>query len=116
MLAPILIFLDWKKTFHMPINASFVTLGMVLVKLGEHNVYHPSAFDKFKLYDMNKNYTTTKREGLAMVYALQKFRYYLLGAHFKLFTNHSILHYLSKKPLLWEIICCWLIPFQEFDF
>ena len=47
-----------------------------------------------------KNYTTTKIEGLAMVYALQKFRHYLLGGHFKMFTDHSALKYLVNKPVL----------------
>jgi hypothetical protein len=35
-----------------------------------------------------------------MVYALQKFRQYLLGKHFKLFTDHSTLKYLVNKPVL----------------
>jgi hypothetical protein len=35
-----------------------------------------------------------------MVYALQKFCHYLLGGHFKLFTDHSALKYLVNKPVL----------------
>lgn len=35
-----------------------------------------------------------------MVYALHKFQHYLLGAHFKMYTNHSALKYLINKPLL----------------
>jgi hypothetical protein len=35
-----------------------------------------------------------------MVYALQKFRQYLLGGHFKMFTDHSTLKYLVNKPVL----------------
>jgi hypothetical protein len=42
----------------------------------------------------------TEREGLAMVYALQKFRHYLLGKHFKMFIDHSTLKYLVKNPVL----------------
>jgi hypothetical protein len=42
----------------------------------------------------------TEREGLEMVYALQKFRHYLLGSHFKMYTNHSTLRYLVNKPVL----------------
>jgi hypothetical protein len=38
-----------------------------------------------------------KREGLAMVYALKKFRHYLLGKHFKMFTDHSTLKYSSQQ-------------------
>jgi hypothetical protein len=36
---------------------------------------------------------------IAMVYALQKFRHYLLGSHFKMYTNHSALKYLVNKPV-----------------
>ena len=63
-----------------------------------------------------KNYTTTEREGLAMVHALQKFRHYLLGGHFKMFTDHFALKYLVNKRVLWGKICRWLLLFQEFDF
>jgi hypothetical protein len=51
-----------------------------------------------------------------MVYALQKFRHYLLGKHFKMFTYHSTLKYLVNKPVLGGRICRWLLLFQEFDF
>src|SRR5271156_3550389 len=51
-----------------------------------------------------------------MVYALQKFRHYLLGAPFKMFTDHSALKYLVNKPVLGGRICRWLLLFQEYDF
>jgi hypothetical protein len=51
-----------------------------------------------------------------MVYALQKFKHYLLGKHFKMFTDHSTLKYLVNKPVLGGRICRWLLLFQEFDF
>lgn len=51
-----------------------------------------------------------------MVYALQKFRYHLLGAHFKMFTDHSTLNYLVNKPVLGGRIYKWLLLFQEYDF
>ena len=58
----------------------------------------------------------TKREGIAMVYSLQKFRHYLLGSHFKMFTDHSALKYLVNKPILGGRICRWIILFQEYDY
>jgi hypothetical protein len=51
-----------------------------------------------------------------MVYALQKFRRYLLGKHFNMFTSHSTLKYLVNKPMLGGRIFPWLLLFQEFDF
>jgi hypothetical protein len=77
---------------------------------------HPIAFASKKLFDSEQNYNTTEREGLAMVYALQKFRHYLLGKHFKMFTDHSSLKYLVNKPVLGGRICQWLLLFQEFNF
>jgi hypothetical protein len=51
-----------------------------------------------------------------MVYALQKFRRYLLGSHFNMYTNHSALRYLVNKLVLGVRICRWLLMFQEYDF
>jgi hypothetical protein len=51
-----------------------------------------------------------------MVYALQKFHHYLLGGHFKMFIDHSMLKYLVNKPMLGGRICRWLLLFQEYDF
>ena len=88
----------------------------MLAQPGAGNIDHPISFSSRKLSTAEKNYTTTEREGLAMVYALQKFRHYLLGSHFKMFTDHSTLKYLVNKPVLGGRICRWLILFQEYDF
>jgi hypothetical protein len=68
------------------------------------------------LSDSYQNYNTTETEGLAMVYSLYKFRHYLLGQHFKIFTYHFALRYLVNKPVLGGRINRWLLLFQEFDF
>ena len=57
-----------------------------------------------------------EREGLAMVYALQKFSHCLLGGHFNMFTDHSALQYLDNNPVLGGKIYRWLLLFQEFEF
>jgi hypothetical protein len=51
-----------------------------------------------------------------MVYALQKFRHYLFGSHFKMYTDHDALKYSVNKPALGGRICRWLLLFQEYDF
>jgi hypothetical protein len=65
---------------------------------------HPIYFSSRKLSQVERNYTTTEREGLAMIHALQKFRHYLLGSHFKYFIDHSALKYLVNKPLFEVIV------------
>jgi hypothetical protein len=97
---PILVFPDRSKEFHVHVNASFIALGAMLSQPGEEYIDHPLSFSSRKLSIAEINYTTTEREGLAMVYALQKFHHYLLGGHFKMFTDHSVLKYLVNKPVL----------------
>jgi hypothetical protein len=77
-----------------------IELGVVLTQPGEGDIDHPIKFARRKLPNSEQNYNTTEREGLAMVYALQKSRHYLLGKHFNMFTNHSTLRYLVNKPVL----------------
>jgi len=57
-----------------------------------------------------------EHEGLTMVYALQNFRHYLLGEHFKMYIDHFALKYLVNKPVLGGNICRWLLLLQECDF
>ena len=84
----ILVFPDWTRPFHVHVDSSSIALGIILAQPGDRGIDHPIAFASRKLSSTERNYTTTEREGLAMVYALQKFRHYLLGSHFKMFTDH----------------------------
>ena len=68
--APILVFLEWKKEFHVHVNVSSIMLNMVLPHPSEGSIDHPISFASRKLPTTEKSYTTTEREGLAMVYAL----------------------------------------------
>ena len=83
----------------------------MLAHPGDGDLDHPIDFVSWKLSFAKNNYTTTEHEGLAMVYALQKFRHYLLGGHFKMFTDHLALNYLVNKPVLGGKICRWLLLF-----
>jgi hypothetical protein len=111
-----LIFPNWEIEFHVHVDASSITVGAILPQPGEGNMDHPIYFSNRKLSQAERNYTTTEREGLAMIYALKNFRHYLLGSHFKFFTDHSALKYLVNKPVLEGRIYRWLLIFQEFSY
>ena len=55
----------------MHVDASCIALGVMLTQAGEGELDHPIAFASRKLSKAKKNYSTTDREGLAMVYVLQ---------------------------------------------
>jgi hypothetical protein len=112
---PILIFPNWENEFHVHVDASSISLGAILSQPGDGAMDHPIYFSRKKLSQYEHNYTTIERD-LAMIYALQNFRHYLLGSHFKLFIDHSTLKYLVNKPVMEGGICRWLLLFQKFSF
>ena len=68
--APILIFPYWSKEFNVHVDASSIALGVVLAQPGAGDIDHPIAFASRNISISEINYTTTEREGLAMVYVL----------------------------------------------
>lgn len=102
---PILVFPKWDFEFHVHVDTSCITLGAIVMQPGVEGIDHLITFASHWLSKYEKNYSTTKCEGIAMVYALQKFHHYLLGGHFKMYTDHSVLKYLVNKPLFWGGNC-----------
>lgn len=102
---PLLVFPKWDIEFHVHVDVSCIALGVVLTQPGAEGLDHPIAFTSRRLSKEKKNYSTNDQEGLAMVYALQNFYHYLLGGHFKMYTDHSALKYLVNKPMFGGHIC-----------
>ena len=64
---------------------------------------------------MQLNYTTTEKELLAIVFALDKFRPYLIGNKVIMFTYHSAIKYLMTKKDAKPRLIRWVLLLQEFD-
>ena len=76
----------------------------------------PVSFASRQLNDAEKNYTTTQREGLGMIYVVKKFRHYRLANKFVFSTDHQVLLYLVNKPCNTGHIGRWFLILLEFDF
>uniref|UniRef100_A0A151UDZ3 Retrovirus-related Pol polyprotein from transposon 17.6 n=1 Tax=Cajanus cajan TaxID=3821 RepID=A0A151UDZ3_CAJCA len=61
------------------------------------------------------NYTTTEKELLSIVFALDKFRSYLLGSRVIVYTDHAALKYLLKNAKSKPKLIRWMLWLQEFD-
>nr|GEV60832.1 DNA-directed DNA polymerase [Tanacetum cinerariifolium] len=62
------------------------------------------------------NYTTTEKDMLAVVYAFEKFRSYLIMNKSIVYTDHSALKYLFTKKEEKARLLRWILLLQEFDF
>ena len=95
---PILKSLDWNVIFHVHIDALNFAIGDILAQPGKKNMDFAISYASRQLNLAEQNYTTIEREGLGMIYAIKKFRHYLLPNQFVFFTDHQALLYLVNKP------------------
>ena len=100
----------------MHIDASGLAIGAILTQPGEDGMDYPIIYNNRKLNKEKRNYSMIEREALGMVFALQKYRHYLLANTFIFYTNQQALKYLVNKSLNHERIYRWLLLFQEFEF
>ncbi|KAI5337429.1 hypothetical protein L3X38_016700 [Prunus dulcis] len=94
--APIIATPNWDLPFELMCDASDYVVGAVLGQRKDklpHVIYYASR----TLNNAQLNYATTKKELLAVVFALEKFRSYFVGAKIIVYTNHAALKYLLSK-------------------
>ncbi len=80
---------NWKLEFHVHIDASNFALGAMLSENPNKTIDKPIYYASRLMNNVEKNYTTTKKEALAMIYAMKKFMHYLLGNNFIFFMDHQ---------------------------
>nr|GEV84819.1 DNA-directed DNA polymerase [Tanacetum cinerariifolium] len=115
MEAPILIAPNWDLPFELMYDASDFTIGAVLGQQHEKH-FKPIHYASKTMNDAESNYTTTEMEMLAVVYAFEKFRSYLIINKSIVHTDHFALKYLFAKKDAKARLLQWVLLLQEFDF
>nr|GEU43807.1 reverse transcriptase domain-containing protein [Tanacetum cinerariifolium] len=97
--APILVVLDWNLPFELMCDASDFTIGAVL---GQRKTDHfqPIHYASKIMIEAQIHYNTTEKEMLAVVYAFEKFRSYLVLSKSIVYTDHAPLKYLLRTENL----------------
>ncbi|CAA7054032.1 unnamed protein product [Microthlaspi erraticum] len=112
--APIVQSPDWELPFEIMCDASDYAVGAVLGQRKEkklHVIYYASR----TLDEAQCNYATTEKELLAIVFAFEKFRSYLVGSKVIVHTDHAALKYLLSKKDAKPRLIRWILLLQEFD-
>nr|GFC95598.1 reverse transcriptase domain-containing protein [Tanacetum cinerariifolium] len=96
-------------------DASDYAVGAVLGQRTEKH-FRPIHYASKMMNQVEANYTTTEKEMLAVVYAFEKFRSYLIMNKSIVYTDHSALKYLFAKKDAKARLLRWILLLQEFDF
>jgi len=112
---PILRLPDINRPFVVRSDASNIGLGAVLLQYDDDTPY-PIAYASRKLTSAEQNYSTIERECLGIIFAINKFRYYLLGSEFILEIDHKPLIYLSKVKGSNARLLRWSLNLQPYKF
>ena len=113
--APVLAYPDFHQPFVLQTDASDLGLGAVLSQVDPFGHDHVISYASRSLSDREKKFSATEKEILAIIFAIDHFRAYLLGAKFTLVTDHSALrwlHSIEAKGRLGR----WVMELQEYDF
>jgi len=105
---------DWDLPFEIMCDASNHAVGAVLRQRRDKIpvvIYYAS-----KMLDVaQQNYTTTEKDLLVVVYAMEKFRPYLLCSKVIVYTDHAALKHLLDKKDAKPCLIRWISLLQEFD-
>ena len=112
--APIFVAPDWSFPFELMCDASDYAIGAVLGQKRE-KIFQVIYYASRTLNDAQLNYATTEKELLAIVFAFDKFRPYLIGNKVVVHTDHSAIKYLMTKKDAKPRLIRWVLLLQEFD-
>jgi len=117
--ALVLVSLQELDPFQIEANSSDFATGAVLSQqLMTDGKWHPIAFYSKFLSSMEWNYKIHDKEMLAIIHALEEWRYFLEGATHpvEIWTNHKNLKYFMTAKKLNCRYACWSLHLARFDF
>ena len=112
--APIMAAPEWDQRFEVMCDASDFAMGAVLGQRKE-KIFRAIYYASRTFNEAQENYSTTEKEMLAIVFACEKFRPYILGSHVIVHTDHAAIQYLMSKKEAKPRLIRWVLLLQEFD-
>ena len=112
--APIMAAPEWNQGFEVMCDASDFAIGAVLGQRKE-KIFRAIYYASRTFNEAQENYSTTEKEMLAIGFACEKFRPYILGSHVIVHTDHAAIKYLMSKKEAKPRLIRWVLLLQEFD-
>jgi hypothetical protein len=108
---PVLVLLDFQKTFQVKCEASGFAIGAVLSQEDR-----PIAYFSEKLNEVKLKYSTYDKEFYAIIQALKKWRHYVIPKEFVLHSDNHALQFVTQQEKLNQKHVKWVEYMQNFTF
>ncbi|GKB60488.1 reverse transcriptase domain-containing protein [Tanacetum coccineum] len=112
--APMIVSPNWNLPFELTYDASDLAVGAVLGQK-DGKSFHPIYFASKTLTSAQQKYTVIEKELMAVVFAFDKFRSYVILSKTIIHTDHSALRHLFRKQDAKPCLIRWILLLQEFD-
>ena len=112
--APIMAAPEWDQEFEVMCDTSDFAMGAVLGQR-KQKIFRAIYYASRTFNEAQENYSTTEKEMLAIVFACEKFRPYIMGSHVIVHTDHAAIKYLMSKKEAKPRLIRWVLLLQEFD-
>ena len=112
---PILVHFDPTAELELRCDASNEGVGAILIQI-KNKISGILCCASRTLSECETNYPITKKECLAIIFGIRKFRPYLYGRFFAIVTDHCALCYLLRSKELGRQLAVWCLELSEFDF
>ena len=99
---------DWNKQFEIMCDASDFAIGAVLGQRTE-KMFKAIYYASKTFNEAQENYSTTEKEMLAMVFACEKFRPYIVRSHVIIHIDHATIRYLMAKKDVQPRLIRWVL-------
>ena len=113
--SPITAFPDFSQAFRLYTDASTAGLGAILAQVRDGKERIICCASR-ALNKAEKSYPATKLECLAIVWAVAKFRPYLMAIPFEVFTDHYALQWLKTMRTGSALLHRWSAALEEYDY
>jgi RNase H-like domain found in reverse transcriptase len=107
--------IDFSKDFGVLVDASQFAVGCCVVQWNADGLEVPIAFASMKLSPTQARWSTIEREAFAVIWALNKFRPWVLLSKVTVLSDHNPLSYLTEASPKSAKLARWALALQEFN-
>ncbi|CAC5402687.1 unnamed protein product [Mytilus coruscus] len=115
-LPPVLAYPDLSKPFILTTDANGTAIGYILGQFDSEGRERVCAYNGRSLSQSETKWSISEKECLAVLEGIKNYHVYLANSHFKIYTDHQALNWLSSIKQSTGRLARWSVLLQGYDY